>query len=219
MAITFSKRMLIERIQRYLNNGFPDTDFKVSANEILLHIDQVLAQQIIGKAYEGAKVEGVLVVPEAFYVTSSLPALVKDTVSGYWYTTLPQPPLSLPLGYSISNIFFANQGDGASQPLFPIEAKRVAYRGYMPLPTGARYWVEGSRLWVQASNNQPLTGQDLHVTMASSRTNDVNEPMTLPDDAIEGIFNGVVEQLIRRMQVPKDIIKDNLPAGSNNLKQ
>ena len=38
--------------------------------------------------------------------------------------------------------------------------------------------------------------------------------MTLPDDQLEAIFNNVVAKLKDRMQLPKDIIKDDLPAGN-----
>lgn len=216
MAIIYSKKQLIERIQRHMNNGFPDTDFKASANEILLYIDQALAFQIVGKAYEGAKVEGVLVVPEAFYLTSQLPTLTQDQTTGYWTTTLPQPPLSLPLGYSINRMYFASTADGVSQSIFPIKAKRVSYRQDMPLPAGARYWIEGNKVFLMASAGQPLLGQNVYVTMASSRTNNVNDIMNVADDVLEAIFNDVTTQLAKRMQIPIDIVKDNLPAGNKS---
>lgn len=214
MAIIYSKKQLIERVQRHMNNGFPDTDFKMSANELLLYIDSALAFSIVGKAYEGAKVEGVLVAPEAFYLTSLLPTLTQDQTTGYWTTTLPQPPLSLPLGYSINRMYFASTADGVSQSINPISAKRVSYRMNMPLPSGVRYWVEGNKVFLQASEGQPLLGQNVYVTMLSSRTNDVNDVMNVADDVLEQIFGAVVAKCKDRMGIPVDIVKDNLPAGN-----
>ena len=216
MAIIYSKKQLIQRIQRHMNNGFPDTDFKTSANEILLYIDSALAFSIVGKAYEGAKVEGALVAPEAFYLTSSLPALVQDQNTGYWTTTLPQPPLTLPLGYSINRMYFASTTDGVSQSIMPIKAKRVSYRMNMPLPSGVRYWVEGSKVFLQANEGQSLLGQTVYATMLSSRTNDVNDTMNVADDVLEAIFNTVVGKIKDRMAIPTDIVKDNLPAGNKS---
>lgn len=216
MAIIYSKKQLIQRIQRHMNNGFPDTDFKTSANEILLYIDSALAFSIVGKAYEGAKVEGALVAPEAFYLTSSLPTLVQDQTTGYWTTTLPQPPLTLPLGYSISRMYFASTADGVSQSIMPIKSKRVSYRMNMPLPSGVRYWIEGSKVFLQANEGQSLLGQNVYATMLSSRTNDVNDTMNVADDVLEAIFNTVVGKIKDRMAIPTDIVKDNLPAGNKS---
>lgn len=216
MAIAYTKKMLIERIQRHMNNQFPDTDFKTSANEILLYIDSALADSIVGKSYEGAKVEGVLVSPEAFYLTSLLPAVQQDQNTFLWFTTLPQPPLSLPLGYSVSDIFFTDPTVGKSQSVFMIRAKRVAYRNYMPKPSGVQGWIEGGKLILEGSEGQPLIGIPVYATMLSSRTTDVNDTMNVADDVLERIFTAVTARIKDRMGIPMDIIKDNLPAGNKS---
>lgn len=216
MAISYSKKQLIERIQRHLNNGFPDTDFKTSSNEILLYIDEAIASDLVGRVYDGAKVEGTLAVPEAYYITYQLPALTLNTITGKWETTLPQPPVSLPLGHSISDIYFASGQNGVSISAIPIKSKRVAMRNNMPRPSGIFYKIEGSKLIMESSNGQPLLGQQPYATMASTRTNNINDTMNLPDDAISNVFNAVVNRLKDRMMLPIDIIKDNLPAGNKS---
>jgi hypothetical protein len=45
---------------------------------------------------------------------------------------------------------------------------------------------------------------------------DVEDVLNLPDDAIEPIFNNVVMKLKDRMQIPKDIVLDDIPAGNKN---
>ena len=62
-------------------------------------------------------------VPEAYIVQFQLAAVAKDNVSGYWYTTLPQPPLSLPLGYSINRVYPATSGLGQGQDVIMIKNK------------------------------------------------------------------------------------------------
>jgi hypothetical protein len=71
-------------------------------------------------------------------------------------------------------------------------------------------------IYIKASNNQPLLGLNTYVEMAKSRTDDLNEIMSLPDDAMEAIFTSVVQKLTSRYQEPKDIIKDELPAGNKS---
>lgn len=212
-VVAYTKKVFIERLKRHMNDGFPNASFGASDKEILLYIDEAVAFSLVGQAYEGAKVEGNLVVPEAYLTTYSL-SLLQNVNTGEWYTTLPQPPVSLPLGYSINRVYFASTSDGVSQEVLPISAKRRGYRNNMPRPAGAEYWVEGSTLWVTANDGSPLFGLTLYVNMAKSRSDDINETMNLPDDIIEGVFNKVIAKMTNRIQLPSDIVNDNLPAGN-----
>ena len=214
MAIIYSKRQLIQRIRQHLADDFPSAEFGASESEVLLYIDQALAYSLVGQVYANAKIEGSLVVPEAYYVTYLLAALQFNPVTKAWYTTLPQPPVSLPLGYSIDEAYFGNQLDGKGYNVYWIKAKRRGFRDQMPKPFGVSAWVEGNIINVQANDGTSLLNQPLYVRMASTRTADVDDIMTLPDDIIESIFTNVVTKLKDRMQLPKDIIKDDISAGS-----
>lgn len=214
-AIPYTAKVLIQRIRKDVSNSrFLKDEFAASDNEILLYIDQARAAKIVGSAYNGAKIDGALVVNEAYLITYLLPALAQDDATGYWYSTLPQPPMGLPLGYSINRAYFASTGNGVSQEIFLIKAKRVGYRLNLPMPTGTRAWVENDRILLEASNGQPLLGLPLYVQMPSARTTDVNAVINMPEDDIEVVFNDVVKQLLRRYGSPQDTIKDDLPAGS-----
>lgn len=216
MAVPYNRKQLIERIIKHLADGFPNDSFAASANEINLYIDQAVAFSIVGKAYENAKIEGVLAVPEAFEVTYNLGIMLQDDNTNEWYATLPQPPLSLPLGYSIADVYFILPGMGRSESAFPIKNKRVPYRNYMPIPTGTSYRTENSIIWVKGSQGQPLSGGSLYVQMPVNRGTDLTAPMNMPDDVIMSVFDSVVKELAQRYQLPKDIIKDSLPAGNKS---
>lgn len=218
MAVPYNRKQLIQRIRKHLNNGFPNDSFATSDNEIMLYVDQAIAYGLVGQVWANAKVTGVMEVPDAYIVTFQLDALVEDPVTGEWYTTLPQPPVGLPLGYSINRIYSAASGSGVSQDFFMIKPKRVGRRANMPMPGGIRSWVKAKQLRCVASDNQPLLGVPVFVDMPTNRTSDITQDMNLPDDAIEAIFVNVVQKLIQRYQQPKDVISDNLPAGNNTLK-
>ena len=213
MAISYTKKMLVERIKRHIANGWPDEDFSATDNEVLLYVDQALASGLIGQTYANAKIEGNIAVPEAYLTTYQLSALQQNSITKIWYGTLPQPPVNLPLGYSITEAYFASSTNGKGLNVMFIEGKRVAYRKLMPMPFGVRAWVDGNIMWLEASDGGSLLNQTLYVVMASTRTSSVTDVMTLPDDAIEAIFMNVTQKLIQRMQLPQDIIKDDLPAG------
>lgn len=214
MALTYSWLQFCERIVRHINNNFPSEDFKMSTNEILLYINEAMSFGIVGQVYNGAKISGVLEVPEAYIVQFELDALTQDSVSGYWTTTLPQPPLSLPLGYSINRIYPAANGYGQGQDVIMLKAKRVGRRRNMPLQFGVYGYVTNNKLWLFASNGTSLLGNTFYAEMPSTRAVNLNDPMPLPDDATDMIFTKVIARLKDRLQLPQDIIKDDLPQGN-----
>lgn len=214
-ALPYTRRLLVQRIRKHITNDRATNDsFQASDREILLLIDQEAAVRLVGQAYEGAKIEGNLVVPDAYYTTYVLPALVYDTVHRNWTTTLPQPPMSLPLGYSISRTYFANTVNGDSKEILPIKAKRVSFRNLLPMPRGARYSVEGNKIIITANDGSSLLNQQVYVSMATARTENWDDIMHMPEDDISFIFGSVVKLLMQRYGMPFDQIKDDLPAGN-----
>ncbi len=220
-VVAYTKLMLIQRIRKHTSNTrFINDEYAASDREIMLYIDEALAFNAVGQVYAGAKVLGTIDVPEGYLTTYQLPALTQDQITGAWYATLPQPPVSLPLGYSITRAYFANASFGLSQDILPIKAKRAAYRNNMPKPAGAEYRiVNGDKIYITANDGTPLFNMPVYVEMLNTRTSNINETLNFPDDAIEGIFNNVVQKLAQRYGMPKDIIKDNIGAGNTTQKQ
>lgn len=214
--VPYTKLQLVQRIKQHIADGWPSSEFSTTDNETMLYIDQAIAFTLVGQVYGMAKVEGNIAVPEAWLTTYELSTISKDNPSGYWYSTLPQPPVSLPLGYSISRVYAAEPGSGQSQDFLPIKAKRVGYRKFLPFPTGARYWVTGSKIWMAMNDGSSLLDYTVYVEMAKTRTESLNETLNMPDDAIEAVFQNVVNKLIQRMQLPKDIIQDDISAGNKS---
>ena len=120
MAVPSTYRMLIERVKRHMNNGFPNDSVTYTDNEVMLYIQSALATGLIGQVYGAAKVTGNIEVPEGYITTYQLPALAQDTVTKEWYSTLPQTPISLPLGYSIDNLYFAGAMNGRGKQVYLI---------------------------------------------------------------------------------------------------
>lgn len=217
--ITYTKRLLVQRIRQDLANDFPNDEFSISEREVLLHIDQAAASVVVGQVYAGAKVLGTLEVPEGWLTTYQLDSLIQNQVTGDWEATLPQPPISLPLGYSITRIYFAGTSFGRSQEILPIKAKRAPYRNLMPRPAGSEYRVNGATVFITANDGSPLSELDVYVEMVKTRTDDsINDPLNLPDDAIEGIYNMAYAKLANRYKNPKDIIEDEIGAGNTTQK-
>lgn len=216
MALTYSWIQFIQRVKRHINNDFPTADFSVSDNEMLLYINEAMSYGLVGQVWNGAKAMGTMEVPEGYLVTFQLAALTEDPVTKYWYSTLPQPPLSLPLGYSITRGYFGNTTDGEGTEWIWIKAKRVGRRKSMPMQFGVRAWVENKKIWLAASDGSSLLGQTGYVQMPSTRAVNLTDAVPLPDDAQKMIFDIVVARLKERLQLPQDIIQDDLAQGNKS---
>lgn len=213
-AIIYSRRQLIQRIKQHVANGFPDDDFSASDNEINLMIDSYVARTILEQTYGAAKVTGVMDMPEAYIVSYSFATLTKDNVTNDWFTTLPQPPLSIPDGLNITGAYFASTGYGKGTYGLPIKSRRQPFRDFMPKPDGWSYWVKGNKFWARLNDGGSLLNQPLTIDMPSPRGIDLDSVMNLPDDAITSIFDQVTTKLLQRYQIPMDIVSDNLGAGN-----
>ena len=115
-----TKLMLIQRIRKYLANGYPNDSYSTSENEMLLQIDQALAFNLVGSVWADAKMENNIAVPEGYFSTFLLPAVQQDSITKEWYSTLPQVPIGLPLGYSVDRVYFANSTNGVGSFSFVI---------------------------------------------------------------------------------------------------
>lgn len=214
MAITYNKSMLIERVTKHLVGNFKGEDFKVTDNEILLLIDSFIPFVLKGQMFDNVKISGFFDVPEAYLITYELPITTQDENTREWYVSLPQPPLALPTGYDITRTYVASPSTGASRNGFPIKAKRVTYREYMPKPSGFAYRLEGKTMYLSMNDGGSLLDYNLYVQMPISRTADKTAAMYMPDDAIEMVFNKTIAAILQRYGIPQDIVKDNLPPGN-----
>lgn len=214
MALGWTWQQLIERVERHINNDFPSSEVSLSNNEALLYINEAMSFILVGQVWQGAKVTGIMEVPEAYEVTYQLAALSQDNVTRRWYSAMPQPPLSLPLGYSVNSVYFANSSDGKGLDCLPIKAKRLGYRNFLPKPLCVFYSVENGRIWLEASDGSSLLNQDCYIQMPATRATALTDAINLPDDATKSIFDLVIARLKDRLQLPQDIIQDDLPQGN-----
>jgi hypothetical protein len=215
-AIPYTKRMLITRIRRHATNElFASDEFPITENEILLYIDAAIPPVMKGQMFENAKVTGFLDMPEAYLVTYNITPLTNNKITLESYGTLPQMPLALPQGYQITDAYFVDNSGKSNSVIF-VKVKNVPYRNLLPAPSGVFGRLEGNVIFIKSTDGQPLYGQNLYVQMPISRTDDVDAPMSIPDDAIEPIFNNVIMKIKDRYGIPMDIIKDNLGAGNKS---
>ena len=66
MATPYTYKSLAQRIKRHIANGFHNSSFSITDNELYLYIDSAVAFSLVGQVYNSAKVSGVLEVPEGY---------------------------------------------------------------------------------------------------------------------------------------------------------
>lgn len=218
LPIAYTRKALMQRLRKHVANAPNTSDqFSASDNEIILLIDQAAAARMVGQVFNEAKIEGSLAVPEAYYTTYTLPALTLDPLApGEWFCALPQPPMSLPLGLSVNEVYSKSATGGRGEAAYFIKSKRGPRRRHMPMQPGVRAWIENSILHLAAHNGAYLGTSQWYVEMMSARTTDVNAVMNMPEDDVEFVFDTVVKKLLQRYTVPQDIILDGLPAGNKS---
>lgn len=208
--------MFIERIKKHVAGDFTGNDFKITDNEILLYIDAGIPFVLKGQMFDNVKITGIFEVPDAYLVTYLITPLTKYTPTGEWVGTLPQTPLALPTGYNITDAYITQSGLGRGQSILITSNKRKPYRSNLPKPNSLFARVEYNKIYLESSNGASLNQQSLYIQMPVSRTSDVTEPMSLPDDAISYLFDYVVSKIKERFGLPHDQILDNLPSGNKS---
>ena len=201
---------------QHVTNGFPDDDFSISENEMLLYIDAGIPYVLKGQMFENAKVFNVFEIPEAYLITYLITPLTQYTPTNEWMGNLPQTPLALPTGYNITDAYISQDGLGRGQSIFFTKTKRVPYRNNMPKPSGVFARINGQTIYLQSYNGMSLLNQNLYVEMPISRTDDIDAPMVLPDDAIQALFDYVCLKIKDRYGMPKDVVVDNIGAGNKS---
>jgi hypothetical protein len=158
---------------------------------------------------DAIKLDGIETVSDAFYSTFKNLALALDTDTGYYYLTLPHPPLGLSRGYGISSVTF-HVSTGLAKAPIPISPRELDLMDNMKRPPSKIfYWAEGSKLWFK-SPYYNLTGKNAIVRMVSAENTDLSAELNVPAEYISDMINWIMNQLKIRKQMPEDTTNDGL---------
>jgi hypothetical protein len=200
---------MIDRVRRQYYNDYPDDSSVLTDNELLLHINDAVAQVATKQANEAYSVDGITSVPDGYLTTFKLTSFTKDADTNYYYSTLPHPPLGLHANSAVSSVFFTGT-KGPSKPILYISANEVDYfRGLPHPPQAAYYWIEGTTLYMWVKTDLP-TGAKVSVRMATHVTSNLDASINVPPDAIGMVFDIVMQRLMVRKNIHSDHIADGV---------
>jgi len=203
-----TRKVLIEQIRRMYYGGVPNDDANLTENEVNQYISQAIAYIAKVNYTDNIKLDGIESISDAFYTTFKNLTVTKDNDTGYYYTTLPQPPVGLSRGYGISTVTFPVSTGLAKAPT-PVSPREVDYIEQIKLPPSKIfYWVEGKTLWFKSYVN--LVTKTPIVRMISTENSDLTAELNVPGEYISDIINWIMQQLRMRKGIPEDTTNDGL---------
>jgi len=204
-----TRRTLIEQIRRLYYGGVPGDDANLTENEVNQYISQAIAYVAKINYTDSIKLDGVETVSDAFYSTFKNLTLTLDSDTGYWYATLPHPPLGLSRGYGISSVTFPVSTGLAKAPV-PISPREIDLIDNMKKPPSKIfYWAEGGRLYFK-SPYYNLNAKLPIVRMVSAENTDLTADVNVPGEHISDMINWILNQLKVRKGMPEDTTNDGL---------
>ena len=203
-----TRRALIEQIRRMYYGGMPTDDANLTEKEVNQYISQAIAYMAKVNYTDSIKIDGIETVSDAFYTTFKNLAVAKDNDTGYYYATLPQPPVGLSRGYGIASVTFPVSTGLAKAPT-AVSPREVDYIEQIKLPPSKIfYWAEGGKLWMRSYTN--LVGKFAIVRMISSENSDLTSELNVPAEYVSDIINWIIDQLKFRKQIPEDSTNDGV---------
>lgn len=203
-----TRKVLIEQIRRLYYGGTPSDDSNLTEKEVNHYINQAIAYIAKVNYTDSIKIDGIETISDAFYTTFKNLAVAKDNDTGYYYATLPQPPLGLSRGYGISSVTFPVNTGLAKAPT-AVSPREVDYIEQIKLPPSKIfYWAEGNKLWMKSYTN--LVGRFAIVRMISAENSDMTSELNVPSEYISDMINWIMNQLRMRKQMPEDTTNDGV---------
>lgn len=203
-----TRNELIAQIRRMYYGGVPAEEASLREKEVNQYINQAIAYVAKENYVDHIKLDGLENIDDAFYTTFKNFSVSKDNDTGYYYTTLPHPPLGLSRGYGIADVTFPVNTGLAKNPI-PISPRELEYVDMVKIPPSKIfYWCEGDKLYFKSYIN--LVGKSPIVRMISNENSDFTAELNVPAEYIPSMINWIMTQLNVRKQMSGDLIREGV---------
>lgn len=211
MAST-TRRQYCELISRMLNGGFMSDDSTTSINLISLHLSGAIAAAAVKDMRSNIEIDGIATVGDAFYATTKGLAITKDSDTGWYKSTLPQPPVSISRGLDITSFKLIAQS-GIKYSAYRVSPVEWDYMNELPIESNKVYFMVLSNGVIMQSRRN-LTNDKAMVTMVSSQTNTgtgMDDTISLPDNYLPDIVQYMAGVFNIQLNIPIDNANDGAP--------
>lgn len=198
-----TRPQLIELIQRDVNNGLPFDDAQITDNEISLWLSQAIATVMEERYKSSAELESITYMNDFYYATFKNRAVSRDSDTGYYYFELPQVPLGLPRGVSISGVYFKSAEGQLTETVIQIAPQEIDIMRGLPAPKNKVYgWAEGALFYMSSYKN--ISGLKAIVRMVTTKVDDCDD---IPDNIGIAASDIVIKRLRTRAGI-QDLSND-----------
>jgi hypothetical protein len=203
-----SLQQLIDRcIRSYYGGDYASEESVLTNNFVQLHINDAIAMAISKSMQENYVVTGIQSVSEGFLSTFTITSFTKNADTGFYVASLPHPPIGTPENSSVSGVYFGGV-KGQSKPVLEVKANEVDYFRFMPIPPQAAfYWMEGGSIYLWLRTNLPSNAK-LFIRMATNLSTNADAPLNMPPDAVDFVYNYVMDKLYKNKSVQGDSALD-----------
>jgi hypothetical protein len=147
---------------------------------------------------ESAELESVTYMNDFYYATFKNRSVAKDTDTGYYYFSLPQVPLGLPRGISISGVYFKSAEGQLTETVVQIAPQEIDLMRGLPMPRSKVYgWAEGDQFYMMSYKN--ITGLKAMVRMVTTKIDEC-------DDIPDNVGLQAADLVIRRLKARTNVI-------------
>ena len=204
-----TRKEICELVQIRLAGGMPTDDFPITLHEINLWLDHGIAASAVKNYSDGVQIDGFEFVGDAYYTTFKDLVLSQDSVSLYYTTTIPAPPVSLPRGYDISSALL-QKPEGGYTGMIRVSPQQLEFYNDLPKPKNSiEYWTEGSTMFVTTSTQQLLTGSKISIRMVGSAgKRALTDDALVSADAVPFIVDYLFKYFLQTDNMPKDTMND-----------
>lgn len=204
-----TRRELIAQVRRMYYGGLPTEESGLREKEVNMYVNNAIAFVAKQNYVDSIKIDGIETVSDAFYATFTGLSLTLDATTGYYYATLPHPPLGLSRGYGLASVTFPVSTGLAKAPV-PISPRELDMIDNLKKPPSKIfYWAEGDKLMFK-SPYYNLTGKNAIVRMISTENTDLDSELNVPQEYIPDMLAWIMTQLSARKQMAGDAIKDGI---------
>lgn len=180
-----TRQNIIDEIRQIIYNGPPNDDAVITPEMVNLHLNEAIAMSVKKTFADSYQIDAVGNIPDGFYITYGGLKPLQDPVTKYYTLTLPQVPLSLPRGQSISNAVFYSLSNIKKEGS-RISPREIALMFEVPLDTDEiYYWVEQKTMYIWSAKD--ISSFTAFVRMAYSQNSDMSSEINCPDDMLANI--------------------------------
>lgn len=201
-----TRKLIAQQILSVIYPNGRSDDADITESLVNIYISEAASVVAVQNYRSNIQLDSVEAVSDAFYSTFKNIQITKDTDTGFYTFPLPQPPIGVPIGVSISSVYLISPS-GTRTVAYPISQRELDIMFEVPIKKDEiYYWAEGNKIYIWSQKD--VTKSKAFVRMISTQSTDINATLNVPDDLLQAIIDMVVKRIMVEKTQPIDLSND-----------